>query len=521
MIPIKLKIKGFLSYRNPVELDFTGFSLACISGPNGAGKSSLLDAITWALFGKARKGDESVINNHPSVEAAEVTLDFDYEGNRYRVQRINPRGKSSYVEFHILSRIEGEPERWKTLSERTMRETNQKIQDTLRMDYETFTNASFFLQGKADQFATAAPGERKRILSNILGLEVWESYREAASQRRRADEKDIKELDGRLGEIQNELNEEPRRKQRLTELQNRLAELEQQRAERANVLEQARQLQTAIEGQRKMLEALNAQLENAERDLNRTQALLQERQAEKAGYDQILARSGEIEKAFIVWQTARQELESMDGLAEQFHQREKLRNEPLASIQAEEARLTEEKRTLEEQKAALVQNIAGKEDLQARLKITHKEIEGAEKRLKEKETLEHEIKQLQADQADANAENSRLKEETHKLRDRIDRLEAAEEAECPLCGQPLSASERADLILDLTGQGENLRDRYYENKALLETYQSSLTEMGARLADLKTAENQLREGNRTADQIENQFSMLAEQEIKWEATGAP
>ena len=49
MIPIKLRLSGFTSYREPVEIDFSGFDLACISGPNGAGKSSLLDAITFAL----------------------------------------------------------------------------------------------------------------------------------------------------------------------------------------------------------------------------------------------------------------------------------------------------------------------------------------------------------------------------------------------------------------------------------------------------------------------------------------
>ena len=58
MIPFKLSLSGFLSYQDPVELDFTGFELACVSGSNGAGKSSLLDAITWALFGEARCRDE-------------------------------------------------------------------------------------------------------------------------------------------------------------------------------------------------------------------------------------------------------------------------------------------------------------------------------------------------------------------------------------------------------------------------------------------------------------------------------
>jgi exonuclease SbcC len=100
MIPLQLSLSGFLSYRDPVILDFTSFELACISGSNGAGKSSLLDAITWALFGQARKRDDSVINAQSN--AAEVSLTFAYEGNIYRVQRAKPRDKTALLEFHIL-----------------------------------------------------------------------------------------------------------------------------------------------------------------------------------------------------------------------------------------------------------------------------------------------------------------------------------------------------------------------------------------------------------------------------------
>ena len=76
MIPIRLKLSGFLSYRDPVEVDFAGFSMACISGHNGAGKSSILDAFTYALFGQARKTGEALI--HSNREAAEVALTFEY-----------------------------------------------------------------------------------------------------------------------------------------------------------------------------------------------------------------------------------------------------------------------------------------------------------------------------------------------------------------------------------------------------------------------------------------------------------
>ena len=51
MLPVRLEIKNFLAYRETVVLQFDGIHLACLTGPNGAGKSSLLDAITWAVWG--------------------------------------------------------------------------------------------------------------------------------------------------------------------------------------------------------------------------------------------------------------------------------------------------------------------------------------------------------------------------------------------------------------------------------------------------------------------------------------
>ena len=109
MIPLHLTISGFLSYREAVELDLTGIDLACISGANGAGKSSLLDAITWVLFGEARKRDDSVINS--GAKAAEVRLVFEYEGLYYRVLRSKPREKTMLLEFHILQRVARDRER--------------------------------------------------------------------------------------------------------------------------------------------------------------------------------------------------------------------------------------------------------------------------------------------------------------------------------------------------------------------------------------------------------------------------
>ncbi|MDP2776139.1 MAG: AAA family ATPase, partial [Anaerolineales bacterium] len=239
MIPLHLRISGFLSYRDPVELDFNSFDLACISGNNGAGKSSLLDSITWVLFGEARGKSSDIINLNQEVKAAEVALTFAYENNIYRVQRSLPRGKSTVLEFQVLDGGEQKTEggKWKPLTEKTTRDTQARIEQTLRLDYETFINASFFLQGKADLFTQKKASERKAVLSTILGLEIWDMYKERTAERRKLLEADVNELDGRTAEIDAELAEEDARRTRLVELETMLKQLSSARVAQETTLE--------------------------------------------------------------------------------------------------------------------------------------------------------------------------------------------------------------------------------------------------------------------------------------------
>ena len=260
MIPIQLKLSGFLSYRDPVEVDFNGFSLACISGSNGAGKSSLLDAVTWALFGQARKRDEALINNQS--RAAEVVFTFAYETNVYRVIRALARGKTTTLEFQIQQPPVGEAQpEWKPLTERTLRDTQARIEQILRLDYDTFINVSFFLQGRADQFAQQPPTRRKEILGAILGLEAWEIYRERAAERRKGCERELDAVDGRLAEIEAELGEEGSRKAALAELEAQLRGMAATRKLQETALADIKQVHAALEKQRELAGRLGQSLE--------------------------------------------------------------------------------------------------------------------------------------------------------------------------------------------------------------------------------------------------------------------
>jgi exonuclease SbcC len=299
MIPICLRIAGFLSYRDPVELDFTTFDLACISGQNGAGKSSLLDAMTWALFGESRARDKDALVNLQS-KAAEVALTFGYENNTYRVQRTLPRGKTTVLEFQIKNGSE-----WRPLTERTTRETQARIEQTLRLDYDTFINAAFFLQGKADQFTQQNAGRRKEVLSSILGLEVWETYKERTIGKRRGLEEEMIGVDRSLADIDSELSEEGPRKERLKELEAELKRLNSIRKTQETALENLRQAAASLDQQ---LAAEKAKLEQEKRGL---------KEQEKAVGDQrsvIVELTAQMESAGKLLADAEEKLVTRSGL---------------------------------------------------------------------------------------------------------------------------------------------------------------------------------------------------------------
>ena len=60
MRPRRLWLENFTSYRGQVEVDFSDLDLFAITGPNGAGKSSLVEAMVYALYGRAPRVDREV-----------------------------------------------------------------------------------------------------------------------------------------------------------------------------------------------------------------------------------------------------------------------------------------------------------------------------------------------------------------------------------------------------------------------------------------------------------------------------
>lgn len=190
MIPIKIQIKNFLSYGSDLQtVDFSPYHLLCLSGKNGHGKSALLDAITWAIWGQARKTSNTAKADHGLLRLGQthmlVILDFECNNTRYRIRRefALTYGKPyAAIDFGIVDEAS---DTIAPLTEKTIRGTQQKIEDTLHLSYDAFINSAFLRQGQANEFSKKSAKDRKEILANILGLQRYENMRKLANDQSR------------------------------------------------------------------------------------------------------------------------------------------------------------------------------------------------------------------------------------------------------------------------------------------------------------------------------------------------
>ncbi len=521
MLPRKLTLSGFLSYRSPVTIDFTPITLACISGANGAGKSSLLDAITWALFGQARQRGDAII--HSQAQAAEVTLDFAYEGNVYRVRRRRERAKSTVLEFHIQTAApaEGQSAQWKALTESSVRETQNRIIETLRVDYDTFVHASFFLQGEADKFSRERPGKRKEILARILGLQQWETYRQRAAERRRATEAEIQSIDARMAEMRAEIQHETELQTSLSETEADIARLEEMAAAQEALLREQTRLQATLERQRALTDELArqiAQLEARQTDLT---ARLAERQSELERHQALLAREDAIRAAYARWQQAREALQKLDELSTQFHHIDAERQPLLQAIAAEEAQLQQALRTLQAQAQRAENARQTLQTLETRLTEAQAQADRAARAVSAAEEAQKRLAALGEQLGQLAAQRDQLAQEGSDYRERVERLQALEASECPLCGQPLTAAHRERILAQWEATITDLRAQYQsinEKIGALRAEHEAAQKQAARLPQLRR-EHQA--ALQALTRLQAQRDTLTNELASWEAEGAP
>lgn len=348
MIPIQLIIKNFLSYRD-AALDFSGLHTACICGSNGAGKSSLLEAITWAIWGESRATvEDDVIHSG----AKEVRIDFTFQSGQqtYRVIRNRVRGGTSILEFQIET-----TSGFRALTGKGLKATQDVILEHIKLDYETFINSAYLRQGKADEFMLKRPAERKEILAELLKLNQYDELEERAKNSFKIYRIRGEDLERSLENIKVQLQQREITENQRAELEAQLQDLQQVQTFENSQLQSLQVIQHQRQNWEQQLNFLRQRYDNLSQDSDRLQQEQIAVKSQLADLEKILNQEVDIQAGYTQYQNLQSQEEILSGKFEQHTRATNLKQQKQQQLYKQTQDLERQLQQAEAQLAALEQ----------------------------------------------------------------------------------------------------------------------------------------------------------------------
>jgi exonuclease SbcC len=198
MRPIRLDLHGFAAFREPTVVDFAGVEYFALVGPTGSGKSTVIDAMTFALYGSVPRWDDRrtvALALAPTANRGTVRLLFEVGGTRYLAARELRRSAAGGVTVRN-ARLERllDPEDPDGDTEVLAADSGvtKHVEALLGLPFEQFCVCVVLPQGDFAEFLHAKPAERQETLTRILGLGIYKTIAqragtEATNQRLRAE----------------------------------------------------------------------------------------------------------------------------------------------------------------------------------------------------------------------------------------------------------------------------------------------------------------------------------------------
>jgi exonuclease SbcC len=495
MIPVKLSLRNFMCYRGNVPpLHFDGIHLACLSGENGHGKSALIDAMTWALWGKARAGSDDDLIHTPHADM-EVEFDFAAGPQVYRIIRKRSRPKKrggagqSALELQMKT-----GDGFRPITGNTIALTQQRIIDILHMDYDTFINSAYLRQGHADEFTRQAPAKRKEVLGNILGLSRYDELEGQAREMAKQQEQQQERLESDIADIGSELARKPDYEAELEQAQSELSRLEATAGEKEAGWNELRQKKETLENRKTQLEELTARIGHTARDMERWEEQVRQHQSRIKEYEAIIGRSDAIEKGYAQFVESKR-------INDEFYDKSQKSGRLEKQATQLDARIKEAGHALNTEHAVVqreINNLETRAQKLPELKNQLNQVQAQMHRLAEQETTRQQKgrakDELQARINHLESEKTRLEREISELAEKLDLLSAQTEARCPLCETELSREGLKLIEAKYTADKQARTDLLESNQAELSRKQTELASLQQEISHLESRLNQEKTG---------------------------
>ncbi len=197
MRPIRLEMKGFSAFAAPTVVDFAGVELVALIGPTGAGKSSIIDAITFALYGSVARYDERLVAPviNQMAQEARVRFDFEVVGTLFTAVRVARRTKAGGA-----TTKEARLESAGVVLAADAKSVTEQVTRLLGLDFGRFNKTVVLPQGRFAEFLHDKPSARQELLRELLGFGVYERVGRVARERAKAAENRADILEQSVGD---------------------------------------------------------------------------------------------------------------------------------------------------------------------------------------------------------------------------------------------------------------------------------------------------------------------------------
>jgi DNA repair exonuclease SbcCD ATPase subunit len=183
----KIRWKNFLSTGNQfTEVDFTKNSTNLIIGTNGAGKSTVLDALTFSLFGKPfRKINKPQLINTVNEKDCRVEVEFTIGSTEWKVVRgIKPAIFEIYRNGSVLDQSSAALDQQKWLE-----------QNVLKMNYKSFTQIVILGSSTFVPFMQLPAAHRREVIEDLLDIKIFSSMNAIIKDKIRQIRDEVKTLE--------------------------------------------------------------------------------------------------------------------------------------------------------------------------------------------------------------------------------------------------------------------------------------------------------------------------------------
>ena len=270
-----------------------------------------------------------------------VELDFLSRDAPYRVIRARSRAggrrAAGTTQLELQALGAGAPQ---PITGNTVRETQAKIVQTVGMDYDTFVNSAFLAQGRADEFTSKTPAERKAVLSRIMGrLETYDRLQARARQRLSEAAAGASRAAGELSRMRADAAAIGDPSGPLAETLAALADLELRLLDQRRDAGKLRAGTEELRRQRDAATTLEERIEAANKDIAGLQAGLSSSEAHVEQWRALAERAESIREGYRGLEQARERFDAMEAARSRFDQLSAERNEIVRAIDGARSRL--------------------------------------------------------------------------------------------------------------------------------------------------------------------------------------